>query len=165
MDLLQIPFYQQPPGVVPWAPATSPGAYYEAAAAASAANNFVHFVSTPPQQAFAGECVVEKRGVQGEIGKDARAGGGGGREGKGREEREGSDNFLIEYPIASQGHSLFYIHRLAYSIHYGNQTRHLKFIYAHCVTMCLVIVSLCLVSVLKPYFHVNGVSGPVRSVM
>ena len=53
---MQIPaFYQQPPGpgVVPWPPATSPG-YFEAAAAVST-GSYVHFVSNPPQQAFAGK--------------------------------------------------------------------------------------------------------------
>ena len=48
---LQMQFYQQPPSVVPWPQATSPG-YFEAAA--SAANSFVHFVSNPPQQPYAG---------------------------------------------------------------------------------------------------------------
>ena len=55
---MQMPaFYQQPPGpgVVPWPQATSPGGYFETAAAVSAAGNFVHFVNNPPQQAFAGK--------------------------------------------------------------------------------------------------------------
>ena len=59
---MQIPaFYQQPPGpsVVPWPQATSPG-YFEAAAAVSGASNFVHFVSNPQQQAFAGEGEAER---------------------------------------------------------------------------------------------------------
>ena len=74
---MQMPaFYQQPPGpgVVPWPQATSPGGYFETAAAVSAAGNFVHFVNNPPQQAFAGKSGGRGKGREREREREMRGG-------------------------------------------------------------------------------------------